>query len=397
MHKVVVKVVVFLCGVVVAAWLVADFKKLNSKNPSTKINKKLESRNSLGIDSNRNTELYQLSEEFRNFISSLPVERQKALFQSALSEGSFNSVQKINSRILNSFPNYQNEILPELKKFALAQLLIRFRENDWIDWSVTYVANEGDPTIARRYVDLISLVNTELSNYLETSAYLLSSLYQRISSGEEFFLENEFQKLASSYEKQKNEQSAQFVLDASILRDQDFLVPLETQKRALILIYVRKNPQQLLTNLKLLLSLKAESLTLADSQLLEVMLRKFSLDASPKYRQQVFKVIDSSSRITEFANLNPGLRQAIAQLYVVSALDAIEIRDLRKANVYLDQSISVFPNMRSQEILADYIKFGYQNKEFSSTKINTEDEGFLSKAKNKLNSKMQHVYKRMIK
>ncbi len=375
MQKVVLKAIVFFLGVLVAAWIFVDYKQEKSKISISKTNtqKDLENikRGSLSPESKEIRDFFELSEEFRNFLNSLPEEKQQALFRAAVVEGTYSSLQKINSRILNSFSNYRSTILPDLKKQVLQELLNRFRESDWLDWSNSSFANDGEPTLARSYVDTISLVNIELANYLETAAYLFSNLYRRIMAAEDFQLDQEFEALASSYEKRKksaDDSAPQMMLDASILEDANFLASLERIKRSFILRYVRKNPNNLLTNLNLLLSIELEAAGKEELEVIDLMIRKFTLDASPKYREEVFKVINNSINISEFIKINSALRQSLSQLYVVGALDAVENQDLKKANIYLDQSIVLYPKLRSQEILGDYIKYGYQNNALSNAK-----------------------------
>lgn len=392
MQKVVAKVVVFFLGVAVAAIVVADLKQSKNKSILAKkinnlglVNSK--TRASLSSDPQKTNELFQLSDDFRNFLSSLPEEKQNALFRAAVIEGSYSSVQKISSRILNSLPNYQSIILPDLKKQALSQLLNRFREKDWMDWANSSFANDGEPTLAKSYVGTISLVNSELATYLETAAYLLSALYHKTLSGEEFILDREFEELSQVYESKEkySEEHSRLIFDANILGNLDFQLVLEKAKRNFVLRFVKQNPENLLANLNLILSLKKEAVEKEELDLLELMIRKFALDASAKYREEVFKVIGNSTSINEFVKINSGLRQSLAQLYVVGALDGVEGEDLRKANVYLDQSISIYPKLRSQEILADYIKYGYQNNELKSPrKVNSkkEDSEFDSRLKN---------------
>lgn len=378
MQKIVVKVVVFFLGVLVAAWIFVDYKQPKNKFLANKPNQKESDikRGSLSLEAKEISDFFQLSEEFRNFLNSLPEEKQQALFRAAVTEGTYSSLQKINTRILNSLPNYRSNILPDLKKQALPQLLNRFREKDWTDWANSSYANDGEPTLAKTYVETISLVNTELASYLETAAYLFSALYQKTMAAAEFQIDREFEILAKSYEngqKSIEDYTSKIILDANIIEDPNFLNVLEKVKRTLIFRYVRRNPDNLLTNLNLLLSLKLEALGNEEFELLDLMIRKFTHDASPKYREEVFKVINNSTNISEFAKINSGLRQSLAQLYVVGALDAVENRDLKKANVYLDQSIVLYPQLRSQEILADYIKYGYQNDDLSRPKRVTKD------------------------
>ena len=89
---------------------------------------------------------------------------------------------------------------------------------------------------------------------------------------------------------------------------------------------------------------------------MKLLLQKFTLDASPMYRETVFAALNSSHYAEEIAQDQPGVRRSLAELYVVASLDAIDANDRKRAAVYLDESLATYPGLRSQELVTQLLK-----------------------------------------
>ena len=89
---------------------------------------------------------------------------------------------------------------------------------------------------------------------------------------------------------------------------------------------------------------------------MKLLLQKFTLDASPMYRETVFAALNSTHYVEEISQDQPTVRRALAELYVVASLDAADVNDRKRAAIYLDESLSIYPGLRSQELITQLLK-----------------------------------------
>ncbi|MBP9838802.1 MAG: hypothetical protein KBC84_08815 [Proteobacteria bacterium] len=384
-----------------------DFTDNYSTNESSNTLTKNESadiaadpRGRLAIDVKQISIYEQLSDDYRNFLNTLTPEKKIAIFQNAVIDGSPDSLQKINSQVLSFMPDYYSVILPVLKENALNTLLSKFRDSDWKDWSISSISNEGGATLARSYVDKIFYVNNELGKYVETAAFMFNRLYLATKKGDIFYPEEELNKVIQMLEKENrlsvliNTKQKEQIVDTQILFNQNFKEKLEAYKQIFIYDFFIKNPENYAKTLSLILSVNSENLSPEILDYLESMLRKFAVDATPKFREEIFKIIINNSRLSQLARNNPGVRKNLAQLYLISALDAIENKDARKSSVYLDESVNLLPGLRSQAIISAEIRKMVQNGQITPTSmsgsrlLDTEDKGD-TKQKGKLKNTLK--------
>ncbi len=319
-----------------------------------------------GIESENN--------ELTDRLESMSPEVRRAFLVEAVRDGSAASLRNISSRAMSVLPEYRKDILPVLKREALSVLVSRFREIDWTNWPLSSYARDGGPTPGRSYVDLVFAANPELGRFLETGAQLFHRLFAVTEQGKVFTPAAELQRVLATAEQARADRAqglipASRLLDAGILQDPVFGLVLEQLRAQLVGNYLQVNRKDPLTSLELLLSVHpAAGATELSPEFVRV-LRLFALDATARYREEVFERLQESTNLESVAKNDPVLGRALSELYLVGGMDAIEHGDQARALLYIDQSNHFFPGLRAQELLAELIRMRNQPREEPRTQV----------------------------
>ena len=289
-----------------------------------------------------------------------PEQRQSMLVQ-ALREGTASSLPLVNARVISNLPEYRNQLVPVLEREALQTLLARFRQIDWLNWPLSSTALDGGPTEARSYIDLLHGENPEIGRFLETAAEMFYLLFRSTREGKVFSGQAELENFLQIAERGAADKSPAAVperryLDNQIMHNPAFVPVLDELRAQFVLRTLEKHSDDLMQSLTLLLSVPPGPHQQEIASSIRLLLLRFSLEASPKYRAQVFDVLHSSKYLQDWLEQEPVLHRPLAELYLVGAMDALEIEDIRRAALFLDESQNLAPGLKSQELLAEYLK-----------------------------------------
>ncbi|MFN8389152.1 MAG: hypothetical protein U0136_02540 [Bdellovibrionota bacterium] len=295
-------------------------------------------------------------------LEQLDPQKRMSLLVQALREGSLSSLQELQDRQISLLPGYRETVLPRLRAEGLDALLGRFRQVDWLSWSLSSFAVDGGPTEARLFVDRVSAVNNELGSFLETAAEMFHGVFLATKQGREFSPQDYLDSLLQSSERSESDPKRapaalpRESIDALILHDTTFVERFEALRSQLVISYVQSHPSDTLTSFSLLLSTPPSVRSDVVVEALLMLLRRFTLEASPKFRAQVFDIVQRSLTLRLLVKREPAMRRSLAELYLMGSMDALESDDRRRAAVYLDESQSYTTGLKGQEILSEYLK-----------------------------------------
>lgn len=231
------------------------------------------------------------------------------------------------------------------KEVALKKLLEQFSYEDWRDWKNSYVSSRGTPTIAKYYLERVALVDKELAKYLEASAQLFHRLYFRTRKGEVFDFDAELARLESKTSSEAIEQ---------LRSDQIAKSFIENLRYEFILKYVQQNPFSS-KNLKLFASLSANEIDQRLYPGLIGTIDRLSVKASPSYRKTFFENESLLAAIKTLAGKDLASKRALANLFLLGAVDALEENEKAWAAHLFKQSQEAYPNFALQLEVARFL------------------------------------------
>jgi hypothetical protein len=290
----------------------------------------------------------------------IPRERLLQTLTNVLKDGNSDALQSLRVDYLSILPDYESVILPALKRQALECLLDRFSDSDWADWPSSAYANDGAPTLARRYVDDVSLVNPELGKFLETAAQLLYGMQLTIMSGSPYQLEDDLYFVIQNAERLVPKKRpvaipARLLLEPGILHDQVFLDVIEWERGKLVARYIERYPYEMQSGLKLVQVLKPEYCGKAVFRAVRSLIYNLSFEASARLRLDAAQTISESPVFSEIARSDGHARYALAEFYVVAAVDALEAGQAAQSHTLLDTSIRTMPGLETQKMLVEFL------------------------------------------
>jgi hypothetical protein len=286
----------------------------------------------------------------------------------------------LRSEFLQQIPNYSNALLPALKEKSLEQLIVRFNDNDWRDWPRSHLAEEGKPSSARAYLDLIFARNRELGLFLETSALLLHRLYLTTQRGEVFDIQRGFDEIVKDASAllvahQPSTLPAKFLLSYSVPRDLSFLPTFERERSRLVAEFVsQRGLGDLERSIRLLASIDGRYATPEAAARMTEALLTVSVDGSVRLRAQVVHDLLDDRALNNFFIGSGEVKRAAAQLAAVSAVDSLESRDLLRAKQLVSLSLTLYPGLPSQQLVINFFKdyrLGFLKEELASTVVET--------------------------
>ncbi len=270
---------------------------------------------------------------------------------SALESKDKTELGKLEPSVLERLPGYEKEVLPLVRKKALELVLIKFRSKDWEHWTSQTAA--ASP--AREFIDSLTAVNSSLGIYLETAAYLFYDLHQNTAQGIPYPLPDRMkfleQHTGEIFQARKTVVPPQFMFAPEIVSDETFLRIFEKVRGSLVARYIEKNPERYTSHLALAYSLN--SLTSGEVVLASLagMLRHFSLKTDREFREMVLYNELQSKQLTRFAAIDPGVRRALAELFVMGAVDSLKGGDSIQASKFLRESTALEPGLKIQNVV----------------------------------------------
>lgn len=283
------------------------------------------------------------------------------LVQAAAREATSKSLERLQRDALKTVPNYQNEILPVLKKESLLVLLRRFSDSDWTDWPRASFILEGNPTPARTYVNDVFIVNEDLGRFLETAALLFYITYASGSEGKIISPEQALERVFAQSNRLLAYRAPKAIpprdmLDPEILSLSFVRERFKQLQNSLVLRFIRNHPGEYQLHFELLSGLSDDAVNAETNEVLAELLQRFSLEASPKFREEILKRVRSGQALSESVRTNSRVARALAHLFLVGTLDALDAGEPRKASLYLDESYAYDPRLPSQEVVASALR-----------------------------------------
>ena len=291
----------------------------------------------------------------------LPVGKGLQRLLDALDEGSLESVSVVRSEFLYTIPNYQSVLLPALKERALKNLLRRFSVLDWQDWPRAAFAIDNGPTMARAYVNDVGFVNRDLGVVLETAAQLFHRLYLATKYGKVFDLDEGMRSVLNDAEllvQNRGDRGlpAQYFFTPSLIVDPIFVREFERERGRLVTEYARQHPDAVAQTVALVNSLRAEYVEPAVYPVVINVLNRVSRDGSAQFRKELVASEESGKILAGFGREDSRVAEALAHLFAVSAVDALEKKELLRAKQLLVESIVTRPGLPVQKQVHGFLK-----------------------------------------
>ncbi len=278
----------------------------------------------------------------------------------ALDEGSSDSLQLLRKEYLTVFPDYENTIIPQLKKQGLESLLSRFTPVDWVDWSRSRALGEAGATPARKYIDNVLLVHTELGRYFETAAYILHGMYLSILSGTPYDarrgLGNLLQEADEMFKSRTSPaHSPADFLDIRIVEQEEFMKFVEKIRCELVQQYFSSHPKALEQQLTLVLHVRAEFCSGGVQLAVQNLLKQIGVYGSLALHKDTISKIQNSKTFAYLAVHDAQTKRAIAEFLLLGALDAMDAGDRPGARMLLASSRKVNNGLSLQSAVERHI------------------------------------------
>ena len=310
--------------------------------------------------------------------------------QAAAREGSSRSLERLNGKALANLPEYHQEVLPILKKETLQVLLRRFSESDWTDWPRSSFVLEGSPTPARTYVNDVFIVNEDVGRFLETAALLLYVSYSSAAEGKIIQPEKALERVFSQSDRLMAYRSAKSIAPREMLDPEILSLPfvkerLKQIQSSLVMRYIRAHPNDYSLLFDLLAQLPNETVSSEVNDALADLLQRFSLEASAQFRREILDKILSGHSIAERSRSDARVSRSLAHLFLMGVVDALEVGDMRRADLYLDESYSFDPHLPAQDMVAEAIReanskalLKAKDEKSTSKEVSSEGGGLLA-------------------
>lgn len=287
------------------------------------------------------------------------LEERLAILSRALEEGTEESLALLRKEHLRVIPDYRRRILPRLRYLALESLFQRFSDADWRSWPVGALTAEGERTDARYFVDKVVAVNTEIGRSLETAAHLLHGMYVSISAGAPYAMKEDLQYLVLNVSevlgaRSDDEPPAESAFDPMILKDPAIELSFEQVRAELTKQFIREHPKQVEAKVALMLDLDERAVDPVIAEELRKTLHALSLHASAQFRAELLPTLVDSTMLNALAKRDGKLARALANLYVVGVIDALDAGRPSLGRKLLMRSEQTYGGLRAQKLLHAY-------------------------------------------
>ncbi|MCC6221680.1 MAG: hypothetical protein IT291_10615 [Deltaproteobacteria bacterium] len=251
------------------------------------------------------------------------------LIGAALEEGSAESLSLLKPAVLKELPDYERTIWPAVRKHSLDIIVRKLTEDDWNNWLELRQGFSTRLSPAEAYLEKIYLNNKELALYLDTAVILLSNMQRRISAGHRFDLEAEIKSLVENAprllgKKKRLDESFATLVDSSVTSDAFFLELIERKRAVFVATLLKRQPYNAADNLLHVASLAPKYC--GDEVLLGIadFLLNIATGVGKEVRFNFLKQEVTSRIIQTFSATNDRVKRALAQAYLMGAIDALE-------------------------------------------------------------------------
>ncbi len=279
------------------------------------------------------------------------------ILKDAIRKGDLSSLQIIKEDYLEKQPDYHELLLPELKHTALRALLVRFSLQDWEGWSRE---DTGPKSLAKRFSDDVFEVNTEIGVFLETSAQLFHRLYLRTEVGEVFDSKVELADLFSNAERLLSSKAtpnipASYLLSSRVLDNPWLRFALEEKQCQFVSEYLSSR-SQIQNDASLLRSISAKACNEKALSRLGELLKGLAIEPKSPLRRAYLDNPDLLSALESLAVSDSEIRGALGNFYVLSAVDMLAESEMEQAEIYLNRSAKLVPELGSRQVVQTFIE-----------------------------------------
>ncbi len=265
-----------------------------------------------------------------------PPRRTEADYRLALKDGSPQALAILRDEVLRNDPKYVSEILPRLRRDALHTFLQKSMSD------------------AEQYVSNVERVNSDLGTYLRSAITILQALYRETKQGTVFdekrYVESQLTQMEESLLGSRlGDFSEPRSFDASVLDNPRFHAFLELSRCELVIDELQAKPGSLGELMPLLASVKPTFCSKqANTKLARIIVRIMS-EGSVELRTTLLTDELTQRTLSQFSNVSELVRRAVAELFVISAIDAVAVGDQATAETLLVRSRELIPLLESQE------------------------------------------------
>ncbi len=278
----------------------------------------------------------------------------------AVRTGTLSSLQAIRKEYVELLPSYQEEVLPLIKREALNELLRRFTEEDWANWQEAALANKGNPSEARSFLDSVVLLNPDVGRFLETAAQLLHGMYLKFRVSKQYSLKEDLSYIIYNADeillyRSASAIPARLLFDVTIIKDPVFLEVFRREKGRMIAERIERNPDDVIGHL---MQIDNSYQRETGGSLLPsygALMRRVTLEGTPAYREQVLAFLQQAEGIQEWSKESSEVRSLNAELFGMSAVDSLARKDVASAKEKLSKSIALHDGLKMQAFIASYI------------------------------------------
>jgi len=357
MKKLISPIIFVTLGVVLAAMIADSGADDRSRGRSVSV----EATNS------RAEVIREPSDEFQNALAELEGLDSQAskvkVFRSLLGEKEGYGLFR--EEVLDDIDKFESRYSSSLKQALLETLIQKFTEDDYQSWTEASYIDEGKPTEARSFVDEIGSINSDLGSYLETSALMTFRLSRITEAGRKFVSEKELRSLVGNAKILFKEQAsptrtAGSFIDPDILADEAFSKFLESRRCKEVVAYLLNIKSVNSRRLKLLPSIDLESCDENIYSSLEDFLGFLATKGSLEDRRAYLGDEQIKKLMLSTYEQSPRLQTLQAELFALGAVDSLELGDVKRAESYLEKSLSLADGLNSQKLLARHLSQEYE-------------------------------------
>ena len=294
----------------------------------------------------------------------------------ALDDGSPKELTAIRPTYLHRLPGYGDSMEPLIRKRALQNLVSRFESQDWLHWNETLQISSDQASDARRYVRTISMLNPDLGVFLEISAVIFHRLFISVDQGMVYDFQEDVWHLAADADRAlevasyDTKEADRLLREGMLENDPTFREAFEKLKIVFIEDFISANPKDYVKNLQLLSTVQPQLCGSTFIAAVERIMRKLLSEASVSDRLAVFHVEQRTESLYKFALGNSSIRELLATLYALGAVDGLQLGDRPWAESLYRRSIDVQPGLDTQTIVADALYIS-TNKQSSQARTHT--------------------------
>ena len=280
----------------------------------------------------------------------IDTEQLKEKIRNAIEKPTIESLSILWFDYFSTNENYQEVLLPFVKQEGILKLISTFTEDDWSNWSNMRTRHTENQSEIGKFVSNIRIVNPELGLYFDSAAFLLSAVYAQTINGELFFIDESF----NNYLEQKKLYIESDKID-SIINDKILISNLEKVRLHAINAYLRSNSGDLSSQLLVVLGVAPKQY---DQQILVSfmnLLYRVIFSATSAFRLEILQDKIVLDTFHTYANFDSGIRRALARLYLIGSIDAVEVGEKETAKIFFEQSRALRSGIINDVLVKNFI------------------------------------------